>query len=138
MKAVGYYSPLPITSDESLVDLELSVPVPGRHDLLVRVEAISVNPVDVKVRAGVKPPEGDAKVLGWDVAGVVEDIGSEVALFKPGDKVFYAGALDRPGANSELHVVDERIVGCKPTFRATSSSNIFLTPGVTSLVVECS
>jgi zinc-binding alcohol dehydrogenase family protein len=115
MKAVGYYSPLPITSDESLVDLELPVPVPRRHDLLVRVEAISVNPVDVKVRAGVKPPEGDAKVLGWDVAGVVEDIGSEVSLFKPGDKVFYAGALDRPGANSELHVVDERIVGCKPT-----------------------
>lgn len=114
MKAVGYYEPLPIASDRSLVDLDLPAPVPGPRDLLVRVRAISVNPVDVKVRAGVAPPPGEAKVLGWDAAGIVEGVGPEVTLFKQGDEVFYAGALDRPGTNSELHVVDERIVGRKP------------------------
>jgi zinc-binding alcohol dehydrogenase family protein len=114
MKAVGYYSPLPISDDRSLVDLELPNPKPLARDLLVAVKAISVNPVDVKVRAGIKPKEGEAKILGWDAAGIVEAVGPRVTLFKPGDEVFYAGALDRPGTNSELHVVDERIVGPKP------------------------
>jgi zinc-binding alcohol dehydrogenase family protein len=114
MKAIGYYKPLPITSDHSLVDLTLPAPAPGPHDLMVRVQAISVNPVDAKVRAGVTPPNGEAKILGWDAAGVVEAVGAEVNDFKPGDAVFYAGALNRPGANSELHVVDARIVGRKP------------------------
>jgi zinc-binding alcohol dehydrogenase family protein len=114
MKAIGYRSPQPITSDSALIDLELPTPTLRPRDLLVRVRAISVNPVDVKVRAGVAPPAGEAKVLGWDAAGIVEAIGAEVVSFKPGDAVFYAGALDRPGANSELHAVDERIVGRKP------------------------
>ncbi len=113
MKAIGYYAPQPITATEALVDLTLPEPAPGPRDLLVRVAAISVNPVDVKVRAGVAPA-GEAKVLGWDVAGTVEAVGAEVTAFKPGDTVFYAGAIDRPGANSELHVIDERIVGRKP------------------------
>jgi zinc-binding alcohol dehydrogenase family protein len=114
MKSVGYYSPLPVTEDRSLVDLDLPEPTPLGHDLLVTVKAISVNPVDVKVRAGTKPPAGEAKILGWDAAGVVEAVGPSVTLFEPGDEVFYAGALDRPGSNSELHIVDERIAGRKP------------------------
>jgi len=114
MKAVGYYEPLPTTSDRSLVDLALPAPAPGPRDRLVGVQAISVNPVDVKIRAGVTPPNGVAKILGWDAAGIVEALGAEVTGFKPGDAVFYAGAIDRPGANSELHVVDARIVGRKP------------------------
>jgi zinc-binding alcohol dehydrogenase family protein len=114
MKAVGYHVSLPITSDQSLIDLELPTPAPGPRDLLVRVQAISVNPVDVKMRVRAAPAAGEAKVLGWDVAGTVEAVGAEVTSFKPGDAVFYAGALDRPGANSELHVVDELLVGRKP------------------------
>ena len=97
MKAIGYHASLPIAEDRSLVDLTVPVPVPKPRDLLVRVQAISVNPVDVKVRANVAPPEGEAKILGWDAAGIVEAVGAEVTAFKPGDAVFYAGAIDRPG-----------------------------------------
>lgn len=114
MKAVAYYNALPITDASSLQDIELPAPVAGPRDLLVEVKAISVNPVDTKVRKNMQPEGGQAKVLGWDVAGVVKAVGSEVSLFQPGDQVFYAGSLTRPGANSELHVVDERIVGHMP------------------------
>jgi len=114
MKAIAYYHALPITDEQALQDIELPEPVAGPRDLLVEVKAISVNPVDTKVRQNVQPEGGEAKVLGWDVAGVVKAVGSEVTLFQPGDKVFYAGSLTRPGANSELHVVDERIVGHMP------------------------
>lgn len=103
----------PLSTPGALVDAEVDRPVLGPHDLLVRVEAVSVNPVDVKVRAGGRPgPEG--KVLGYDASGVVEEVGPEVTLFAPGDEVWYAGAIDRPGTNSALHAVDERIVGRKP------------------------
>lgn len=114
MKAVGYRRNLPITEPEALLDLELPKPVPGPRDLLVSVQAISVNPVDVKVRAGVAPPAGEAKVLGWDAAGIVEAVGGEASLFRPGDHVFYAGSIARPGTNAQFHLVDERIVGRKP------------------------
>lgn len=114
MKAVAYYQSLPISDPLSLQDIELAEPVAGRRDLLVEVKAISVNPVDTKVRQNVQPEGRDAKVLGWDVAGIVKAIGSEVTLFQPGDKVFYAGSIARAGANSERHVVDERIVGHMP------------------------
>lgn len=114
MKAVGYYKSGSIDRDDALVDLELPEPQPGPRDLLVEVRAISVNPVDTKVRNGAAPPEGEAKVIGWDAAGVVRAVGSEVTLFQPGDEVFYAGSITRPGANSQLHIVDERIVGHKP------------------------
>ena len=114
MKAIGYRAPFPINHPHSLLDLELPDPRPASRDLLVRVKAISVNPVDVKVRAGVAPPAGEPRILGWDAAGVVEEVGAEVSLFAPGDEVFYAGALNRPGTNSELHLVDERLVGRKP------------------------
>jgi len=114
MKAVAYYQSLPADHPEALQDIQLAAPTPGPHDLLVEVRAISVNPVDTKIRLGVKPENGAAKVLGWDATGIVKSVGSEVRLFQPGDRVFYAGAIDRAGANSELHLVDERIVGHMP------------------------
>jgi zinc-binding alcohol dehydrogenase family protein len=114
MKAIGYYRNLPISDPQSLVDLELPEPEPGPHDLLVEVHAVSVNPVDVKVRAKMAPEAGQPKVIGWDASGVVRAVGPDVTLFKPGDRVWYAGSLQRPGTNSELHVVDERIVGHMP------------------------
>ena len=114
MKAIGYYRNLPVSDPESLVDLTLPEPMPGERDLLVEVRAVSVNPVDTKVRAGVAPEAGQPKVIGWDAAGVVRAVGKDVTLFKPGDKVWYAGSLLRAGTNSELHVVDERIVGRMP------------------------
>ncbi|MGC9742491.1 Zinc-type alcohol dehydrogenase-like protein [Pseudomonas sp. IsoF] len=113
MKAVVYTQPgLPIQDPQSLYDTELPTPTPGARDLLVEVKAIAVNPVDTKIRAsrGGEQPQ----VLGWDAVGVVREVGAEVTLFQPGDEVFYAGAIDRPGTYSELHVVDERIVGHKP------------------------
>jgi zinc-binding alcohol dehydrogenase family protein len=115
MKAVAYYQPLPIDQEHALLDIELPQPSLRPHDLLVRIEAVSVNPVDVKVRAGNTPPPDTARVLGFDAAGVVQEVGSAASRFKPGDAVFYAGALDRPGSNAQLQAVDERIVGIKPT-----------------------
>jgi NADPH2:quinone reductase len=114
VKAVGLYRYLPITNPESLLDLELERPVATGRDLLVKVEAISVNPVDVKVRAPKDEVETTPRVLGWDASGVVESVGPQCSLFKPGDHVFYAGSIIRPGTNSEYHPVDERIVGRKP------------------------
>jgi zinc-binding alcohol dehydrogenase family protein len=114
MKAVGYRQSHPIEHPEALLDIDLPEPAPGAHDLLVEVKAISVNPVDSKVRKSAGPLEGEYRVLGWDAAGVVRAAGAQATLFKPGDKVFYAGTLLRPGTNSELHVVDERIVGRLP------------------------
>lgn len=114
MKAVAYRKSLPIDHADSLIDIELPAPQAQGRDLLVEVKAISVNPVDVKIRANAAPAEGEAKVIGWDAAGVVKAVGPDVTLFKPGDEVWYAGDLTRPGTNSELHLVDERIVGHKP------------------------
>ncbi|MCM2505519.1 zinc-binding alcohol dehydrogenase family protein [Aureimonas altamirensis] len=114
MRAIGYKTPLPIADDNSLVDIDLPRPTPSGRDLLVEIKAISVNPVDTKVRASAHPDGDDWKVLGWDAAGVVVETGPEVSLFKPGDEVFYAGALTLPGTNAEFHLADERIVGRKP------------------------
>ena len=114
MKAVGYQQCLDINETDSLQDIELPEPVPEAHDLLVRVKAISVNPVDTKIRKRAAAEGDEYKVLGWDVAGVVEAVGADCELFNVGDEVWYAGAIDRPGANAELHCVDERIVGRKP------------------------
>ncbi|MBU0808042.1 MAG: zinc-binding alcohol dehydrogenase family protein [Gammaproteobacteria bacterium] len=114
MKAVAYYQSLPIDHADALQDVELPAPTPGPRDLLVEVKAISVNPVDTKIRRNVAPEDGAAKVLGWDASGIVKAVGNDVSLFQPGDRVYYAGAINRAGANSELHVVDERIVGRMP------------------------
>lgn len=107
MKAIGVIN-------GKLHDIELPQPQAAARDLIVKVEAISVNPIDYKQRRGA-PQDGAAHVLGWDVAGTVVSVGSDASLFKPGDQVYYAGSLVRPGANSELHAVDERIVGRKPS-----------------------
>jgi len=114
MKAVGYRANWPVDHAEALLDVELPAPVPGARDVLVRVKAVSVNPVDTKVRKGSQPPEGQVKVLGWDAVGTVEAVGAQVSRFKVGDRVYYAGSITRPGANSELHAVDERIVALAP------------------------
>jgi NADPH2:quinone reductase len=114
MKAVALKRYLPSSDPESLLDVELPDPKPQGRELLVRVHAISVNPVDVKVRSPKDKTEASPRVLGWDAAGVVEATGPDCTLFKVGDAVFYAGSLLRPGCDSELHVVDERIVGPKP------------------------
>ena len=114
MKAVGYRQSLPISEPASLLDVELPDPKPAGRDLLVQVRAVSVNPVDTKVRVRLAPEPGETKVLGWDAAGVVRQAGPEVQLFHPGEEVWYAGSVARPGTNSELHLVDERIVGKKP------------------------
>ncbi|MBB6559024.1 zinc-binding alcohol dehydrogenase family protein [Acidovorax soli] len=115
MKAVGYQKPQPIANAESLLDITLPEPVATGHDLLVEVKAISVNPVDTKVRNSGAPAEGQPyKVLGWDASGIVRAVGPDVTLFQPGDRVWYAGSIARPGTNAELHLVDERIVGHAP------------------------
>ncbi len=114
MRAVGLYRYLPISDPESLIDVEIPRPTPQDHDLLVRVLSISVNPVDTKIRHPKDRVENEPKILGWDVAGIVEETGPETTLFKKGDPVFYAGSVTRQGANSEYHLVDERIVGRKP------------------------
>jgi zinc-binding alcohol dehydrogenase family protein len=115
MKAIGYQRPLPITQPDALVDITLPDPVAAGRDLLVEVMAVSVNPVDTKVRNASGPAEGEAwKVLGWDASGIVRAVGPEVTLFRPGDRVWYAGSIARPGTNSQLHLVDERIVGHAP------------------------
>ena len=114
MRAIGYQQPGEVSRADALVDIELPTPAPTGRDILVEVRAVSVNPVDTKVRKGNTPAPGQWKVLGWDAAGVVTAAGPDATLFRQGDEVFYAGAIGRPGANSEYHLVDERIVGPKP------------------------
>src|SRR5579871_4595387 len=114
MKAVGYRKSLPIDAADALIDFEAPKSEPTGRDIRVVVKAISANPVDYKVRKRASPPEGEFKILGFDAAGVVDAVGPEVTLFKPGDEVFYAGSILRQGTNSEFHLVDERIVGRKP------------------------
>ncbi len=118
MRAVVSPRAAPTGNADCFVDATLPDPgAPAGHDLLVRVEAVSVNPVDTKVRmqryGGATGRDGEA-ILGWDAAGTVEAVGPEVSLFRPGDAVYYAGSIGRPGSNCELHLVDERIVGAKP------------------------
>ncbi|MEA3303863.1 MAG: zinc-binding alcohol dehydrogenase family protein [Pseudomonadota bacterium] len=114
MKAIGLYKYLPIEDKDSLQDITLAEPEPGGHDLLVAVKAVSVNPVDTKIRAPKKEIETEPRILGWDAAGEVVAIGSKVEYFAVGDPVYYAGDITRSGTNSELHLVDERIAGRKP------------------------
>jgi len=113
MKAISFTQhALPIDNPQALIDISLPRPTPGPRDLLVEVRAVSVNPVDTKVRAGTFTKE--PKILGWDATGIVREVGAEVTLFHPGDEVFYAGSIARTGSYSEFHLVDERIVGHKP------------------------
>ena len=114
MKAVGYLKSLPIDDPESLTDIELPQPIATGRDLLVKIRAIAVNPVDYKIRKNVAPTEGDYKVIGWDAVGEVVATGETATQFKPGDVVYYAGDLNRQGSNAEYQLVDERLVGIKP------------------------
>lgn len=114
MKAIAYQHNLPSDNPRALQDIELEMPTANGRDLLVGVNAISVNPIDFKIRQKVAPSDGQWKVLGWDAAGVVKAVGEEVTAFKPGDKVWYAGDLTRSGSNAEYQLVDERIVGRMP------------------------
>lgn len=115
MKAVAYREAGVIECADALIDIELPQPIPQDRDLLVEVKAVSVNPVDTKLRKGVSPAAESPRVLGFDAVGIVRATGPAATLFKPGDAVWYAGAIDRPGSNSEFQLVDERIVGKKPS-----------------------
>lgn len=114
MKAIGYTQSLPITDTESLIDIELPQPIAEGNDLLVKVKSIAVNPVDFKIRQRLAPDDGSYKVLGWDAVGEVVATGETATQFKPGDRVYYAGDLNRQGSNAEYQLVDERLVGSTP------------------------
>lgn len=115
MKAIGYQKSLPIENELSLQDIELEAPTAHGHDILVEVKAVSVNPVDFKIRQAMPAADGEYKVIGWDATGVVKSVGENVSLFKPGDKVWYAGDITRSGSNAQFQLVDERIVGHMPS-----------------------
>ncbi|MGP9693752.1 zinc-binding alcohol dehydrogenase family protein [Brachybacterium sp. AOP25-B2-12] len=112
-RALGYAENLPSDDEHAIITRDVEVPAPGPRDLLVEVVAVSVNPVDVKLRASAPAADG-FRVLGFDAAGVVREVGDEAQLFRPGDAVFYAGTIDRPGSDQSLQLVDERIVGRRP------------------------
>lgn len=114
MKAIGYRRSRPSSDPEALIDLDLPIPHAKGRDLLVKVAAVSVNPVDYKVRLRTEPAVGEVKVLGYDASGTVHSVGPDCTLFRPSDAVFYAGDINRSGTNAEYHLVDERIVGRKP------------------------
>jgi len=114
VKAIAVYQSKKTTDSNCFAEVDIDQPKPSARDLLVKVKAISVNPVDYKVRASLLERQSTPRILGWDAAGIVQEVGSEVSLFKPGDEVYYAGSITRPGCNSEFHLVDERIVSQKP------------------------
>ncbi|MCL7762821.1 zinc-binding alcohol dehydrogenase family protein [Polaribacter sp. Z014] len=115
MKAIGYKENLPIDNVNSLEDIEIATPKATGRDILVEIKAISVNPADYKVRANMPVPGDDWKIIGWDATGIVKEVGEDVTLFKVGDEVWYAGDFTRQGSYAQFQVVDERIVGKKPT-----------------------
>lgn len=114
MKAIGFVGTKALEDKTCFIEFETPRPIPQGHDILVAIKAISVNPVDTKVRQKIVNLQEPAKILGWDASGIVEAIGDQVTLFKPGDKVFYAGDINRPGCNAEYQLVDERIAGHQP------------------------
>jgi len=116
MKAIGFKTSLSIEKEDSFIEFETPKPVPGTHDLLIKIEAVSVNPVDFKIRqnSAKETVLETPKIIGWDAVGIVEAVGDKVSLFKVGDEVFYAGDLTKQGSNAEYQVIDERIVGKKP------------------------
>ena len=136
MKAFGYTTATPTLSDSSLQAIELPDPVATGHDILVAVEAISVNPVDTKIRANVSPDTG-YKVIGWDAVGTIKAVGDKVSLFNVGDRVFYAGDLTRQGSNAELQLVDERIVGLAPTSLSNSEAAALPLTSITAWELLC-
>ncbi len=132
MKAVGLTEYLPIENENSLLDVEIPKPTAKGKDLLVEVKAVSVNPVDTKVRSPKDKIESEPRILGWDAAGIVVEVGAEVTEFQPGDEVYYAGDITRPGSNSEFHLVDARIVGRKPQNLDFAHAAAFPLTGITA------
>ncbi|UXN03512.1 MULTISPECIES: zinc-binding alcohol dehydrogenase family protein [unclassified Bartonella] len=114
MKAVGYYKSLPIDDSQSLIDVDVAMPKIGAQDLLVEIKAISVNPIDYKTRLASGPFDDQPRILGFDAAGIVTELGSEVRGFKLGDAVYYAGAINRQGSNAQYQAIDHRLVALKP------------------------
>ncbi|MDL2145189.1 zinc-binding alcohol dehydrogenase family protein [Flavobacterium tructae] len=134
MKAIGFKTSLPIAEEESFIAFETPKPVPGERDLVVKISAVSVNPVDFKIR---KNSTKDTvletpKIIGWDAVGIVEAVGEKVSLFKVGDEVFYAGDITKPGSNAEYQVIDERIVGRKPKSLSLEESAVIPLTGLTA------
>ena len=117
MKAIGFKTSLPIAEKDSFIAFETPKPIPGKRDLLVKISAVSVNPVDFKIRqnSAKNTVLENPKIIGWDVVGIVEAVGEDVRLFEVGDSVFYAGDITKQGSNAEYQIIDERIVGKKPT-----------------------
>jgi zinc-binding alcohol dehydrogenase family protein len=134
MKAVGYTTPGSLDRDDALLDIEIDTPPAAGRDLLVRVQAVSVNPVDTKIRKNRAPDGAEHAILGWDAVGEVVETGPDASLFKPGDAVWYAGAINRSGTNAEYHLVDERIVGRKP--RSVSAAQAAALPLTTLTAYE--
>ncbi|MGQ7944701.1 zinc-binding alcohol dehydrogenase family protein [Flavobacterium sp. WC2509] len=134
MKAVGFKTSLPITEQDSFAEFEIPKPIPGANDLLVKIDAVSVNPVDFKIRQGsakntvLETP----KIIGWDAVGTVEAIGENVKLFKVGDAVYYAGDITKQGSNAEYQIVDERIVGKKPKSLSIEEATVMPLTGLTA------
>ena len=132
MKAVGLKHYLPISDQNSLIDISLPIPTARGKDLLVQVSAISVNPVDTKVRSPKSKVEDTYRVLGWDAVGTVVEAGDETELFKVGDEVYYSGDITRPGSNSEFQLIDERIVGRKPKHLTNAEAAALPLTGITA------
>lgn len=134
MKAIGFKTSLPISDTNSFIAFETEKPTPTSHELLVKIDAVSVNPVDFKIRQGAAKNTvlETPKIIGWDAVGTVEAIGNEVTLFKVGDKVFYAGDITKQGSNAEYQVIDERIVGKKPTTLNNAESAVIPLTGLTA------
>jgi zinc-binding alcohol dehydrogenase family protein len=134
MKAIAAYGGLPCSDPAAFALMDLPDPEPGPHDLLVRVEAVAVNPVDTKVRSGLPGPEAGAppRLLGWDVAGVVEAIGNAVERFAPGDRVWFAGDISRPGCNAERVLVEEAICGRRPANLSAADAAALPLTGLTA------
>ncbi|PTT13716.1 zinc-binding alcohol dehydrogenase family protein [Flavobacterium sp. HMWF030] len=134
MKAIGFITSLSIEKEDSFIEFEIPKPIPGSQDLLVKIEAVSVNPVDFKIRQNSAKDTilETPKIIGWDAVGIVEAVGDKVSLFKVGDEVFYAGDLTKPGSNAEYQVIDERIVGKKPKSLTVEQSAVMPLTGLTA------
>mgnify|MGYP006192499263 CR=1 FL=1 len=134
MKAIGFKTSLPIAEEESFIAFETPKPVPGERDLVVKISAVSVNPVDFKIRQNSTKDTvlETPKIIGWDAVGIVEAVGEKVSLFKVGDEVFYAGDITKPGSNAEYQSIDERIVGRKPKSLSLEESAVIPLTGLTA------
>ena len=134
MKAIGFKTSLPIAEEESFIAFETPKPIPGERDLVVKISAVSVNPVDFKIRQNSTKDTvlETPKIIGWDAVGIVEAVGEKVSLFKVGDEVFYAGDITKPGSNAEYQVIDERIVGRKPKSLSLEESAVIPLTGLTA------